>query len=58
VLLENLAIAEAYSSYSQSEHRLVLASSQEGASAKLQKVINFVKTVRNLVSNGQSAFNS
>jgi hypothetical protein len=27
VLLKNLTIAEAYSSYSQSEHRLVLASS-------------------------------
>jgi hypothetical protein len=29
-----------------------------GSSAKLQKVINFVKTVRSSVSNGQSAFNS
>jgi hypothetical protein len=54
---ENLTIAEAYSLYSHSEHRLGLASSQEGASTKLQKVINFVKTLKNSVSNGQSAFN-
>jgi hypothetical protein len=57
MLLKNLTIAEAYSSYSQLEHRLGLALSYEGASAKLQKVNSFVKTVRNSVSNGQSALN-
>jgi hypothetical protein len=58
VLPKNLTTAEAYSPYSQSKHRFALASSKEGASAKLQKVINFVKTMRSSVSNDQSALDS
>jgi predicted nucleic-acid-binding protein len=57
VLPKILTTAEAYSLYSQSKHRFASALSQEGASAKIQKVINFIKTVRSSVSNGQSAFN-
>jgi hypothetical protein len=43
VLPKNLITTEAYSPYSQSKHRFALASSQEGASAKI-KVINFVQS--------------
>jgi hypothetical protein len=43
LLPKNLTTAKACSPYSQSKHRFALASSQEGASAKI-KIINFIET--------------
>jgi hypothetical protein len=57
VLPKNLTTAEAYSQYSQSKHRFVLASSQEGASAKT-KSIQLRQNARNLASNGHGALDS
>jgi hypothetical protein len=57
VLPENLTTAEAYSPYSQSKHRFALASSQEGASAKI-KSNQLRQNARNSASNGQGAFDS
>jgi hypothetical protein len=54
VLPKNLTIAEAYSPYSQSKHRFALASSEEGASAKI-KSIQLRQNTRNSASNGQGA---
>jgi hypothetical protein len=57
VLPKNLTTAEAYSQYSQSKHHFVLASSQEGASAKT-KSIQLRQNARNLASNGHGALDS
>jgi hypothetical protein len=57
VLPKNLTTAEAYSPYSQSKHRFALASSQEGASAKI-KSNQLRQNARNSASNGQGAFDS
>jgi hypothetical protein len=57
VLQKKLTIVEAYSSYSQSKHRFALASSQEGASAKI-KSNQLRQNARNSTSNGQGAFDS
>jgi hypothetical protein len=57
VVPKNLTIAEAYSPYSQSKHRFALASSQEGASAKI-KSNQLCQNARNSASNGQGVFNS
>jgi hypothetical protein len=57
VLLKNLTTAEAYSPYSQSKHLFALASSQEGASAKI-KDNQLHQNTRNSASNGQGALNS
>jgi hypothetical protein len=56
-MLKNLTTAEAYSPYSQSKHRFALASSQEGASAKI-KNNQLHQNVRDSASNGQGAFDS
>jgi hypothetical protein len=52
VLPKNLTTAEAYSPYSQSKRRFVLASSQVGASAKT-KSIQLRQNTRNSASNGR-----
>jgi hypothetical protein len=57
VLPKNLTTAKAYSPYSQSKHRFSLASSEEGASAKI-KSIQLHQNTRNSASNGQGALNS
>jgi hypothetical protein len=57
VLPKNLTTAKAYSPYSQSKHRFALASSEEGASAKI-KSIQLHQNTRNSASNGQGALNS
>jgi hypothetical protein len=55
VLPKNLTTTEAYSPYSQSKHHFSLASSQEGASAKI-KNNQLRQNARNSASNGQGAF--
>jgi hypothetical protein len=57
VLLKNLTTAEAYSPYPQTKHRFALASSQEGASAKI-KNNQLRQNARNSASNGQGALDS
>jgi hypothetical protein len=57
VLPKILTTTEAYSLYSQSKHRFALASSQEGALAKI-KSNQLRQNARISASNGQGAFNS
>jgi hypothetical protein len=57
VLPKNLTTAEAYSPYSQSKHRFALASSQEGASAKI-KNNQLHQNARDSASNGQGALDN
>jgi hypothetical protein len=57
VLPKNLTTVEAYSRYSQLKHHFALASSEEGALAKI-KSIQLRQNARNSASNGQGVLDS